>query len=194
LYVGPYSCPPGQKFGSGRVLSVRPLRDVPLELFEVFIPGEACLVEEGNSVLHTDDLDLLVLRHLIGCLRLLDNGLPNVLLEGLVGIGSVGELRLEPISRSSSALLGNLVDVSHFIKMDLVVSFDRSDAVVVTVEPLSAGFIQLLKISLCLGVLVDQRPKPAVGVPDLNGLLSGFSASEGLFVIDRVVDQEHLNI
>jgi hypothetical protein len=173
---------------------VRPLGNFLPESFQVFVPGKAHLVEEGDRVLHADDLDLLIVRHLIGRLRLLDDSLPNVLLKGLVGVGGVGELRLEPISRGGEALLGDLVDVSRSFEEDLVVSFDRSEAVVVAVEALSTGFVQLSKILLHLGVLVDQRPKPAVGVPDLNRLLLGLSASKGLFVVDRVVDLEYRNV
>jgi hypothetical protein len=182
------------QFVSGRVLSIRPLRDVPLELIEVFVLGEACLVEEGDSILHTDDLDLLVLHHLISHLCLLYKVLPNDLLKCLIGIGGVRELRLEPVTRGSSTLLGYFVDVSHSFQKDLVVSLDRSDTVVIAVEKLSAGFVQLSEAPLCLAVLVDQHPKPAVGVPDLNSLLCRFAASVGLFVVDRVADQEYLNV
>jgi hypothetical protein len=104
LYVGPYSCQPSHEFGSSHVLSVRLLRDVSPELFQVFVPGKACHMEEDDGVLHADDLDLLVLRHLISRLRLLNDSLPNILLEGLIGVGGVGELYLKPVSRGISAL------------------------------------------------------------------------------------------
>jgi hypothetical protein len=185
---------PGREVGSGCVLVVRPLRNFLPESFEVLVPGKACLVEEGDGVLHTDDLDLLELRHLIGRLRLLDDCLPNVLLEGLVGVGGVGKLRLEPISRSGEPLLGDFVDVSGSFKEGLVVPFDRSEAAIVAIEALAAGIVQLSKVSLRLGMLVDQSPEPAFGVPNLDCLFGRFVANESLFIGDRVVDEEHLDV
>lgn len=138
------------------------------ELFEDFVPGEAHLVKEGDRVLHADDLDLLELHHLIGRVRLLDDRLPYVLLEDLVGVSGVRKHRLKPVAGGGDPLPRDFVDLSGSFEEGLVVAFDRLDTAVVAIQLVSTSLIQLPEIALCLGVLVNKCPEPDFGVPDFD--------------------------
>jgi hypothetical protein len=101
------------------------------------------------------------------------DGLPNFSAEGLVGIGGVGQLGLQPLVGGYLAGLRLFVDVPGSLVQCVVSPFDVLEPTVGLVDTLSAEFVQVSEILLGLVVLVDDGADPTCRARNFQRWLNG---------------------
>jgi hypothetical protein len=134
-------------------------------------PGGVGFSQEGYRIVETSDLGSLVDPPHVVLGGAGDHGLPNLSLEGLVGVGGPGQLRLEPGVRGFPLGTCLLVDVERTLVERLVRSFDLSDSIIVLIELVSTGLVELAEVLLGLLMLVYDGSYPAGGTGDLEDRL-----------------------
>jgi hypothetical protein len=158
------------------------------------IPGGVGLGEEGHRIVQSSDLGGLVNSPHIVLGGSGNNSLPDLPLEGLVGVGGSGELRLEPIVGGLPLSLGLLVDVEGASVERVIHSFDMPDSVVGLIELVSAGLVKLPEVLLGLLMLVYDGSYPAGRARDLDDRLRRYGSVGDLETGGRVLQTEHVNV
>jgi hypothetical protein len=127
------------------------------EYRQVLLPDDVCLGEKRHRIVEAGYLRGLVhaSQGVLG--RSVHDGLPNLAAEGLVGVCRSGKLGLHPFPGCFLLLPGLLVYVQCPSVEGVVRTFDLPYAVVVLIELVSTGLVELPEVGLGLLVLVDER-------------------------------------
>jgi hypothetical protein len=158
------------------------------------IPGGVGFGEESYRIVETSDLSSLVNSPHVVLGGSGDDSLPDLPLEGLVGVCGSRELRLEPVVGGLPLSLGLLIDVEGASVERVVRSFDVPDSVVGLIELVSAGLVELSEVLLGLLMLVYNGSYPAGGARDLNDRLRRCGSVGDLETGGRVLQTEHVNV
>jgi hypothetical protein len=161
---------------------------------QVVIPGGVGFGEEGHRIVETNDLSGLVNSPHVILGRAGDDSLPDLPLEGLVGVCGSGKLHLEPVMGGLPLSLGLLVDIEGALVERVVRSFDVPDSVVGLIELVSAGLVKLPEVLLGLFMLVYDGSYPAGRARDLDDRLRRNGSVGDLETGRRVLQTEYVNI
>jgi hypothetical protein len=136
------------------VLFPGPCLNVSLESRQVSVPGHVGFREKGESVMETSELCGLVSLSKTGLLRVFYDALPDLPGEGLVSVGGDGKLAANPVFGDLGVTLGLVVDITTSIVQCGVSLFDVAILLIVRVELVTTGFVELTQILRGLLLLV----------------------------------------
>ena len=147
-----------------------PVGDVPLEFSQVLASGDVCLSLEGQGVMEAGELRALVDLSEADVGGLDRDAFPNLLGEGLVGVGSGGQLHSDPVFGDLDLVLGLLAEVASSLQQLYVSSFDGGHLGVGSIELVTADFVELPKVSLSLSLVSYLASYPGGGRRNLHVL------------------------
>jgi hypothetical protein len=120
------------------------------------VPGHVGFREKGESIMETSQLCGLVGLTETGLLRMLYDALPDLPGESLVGVGGDSKIATNPVFGDLGITLGLVVDITASIVKCGVSLFDVAILLVVWVELVAAGFVELAQILRGLFLLVGE--------------------------------------